>query len=130
MDKILRSVLLHKRSETLKTCMWEILGIIYPVCRRMGNKYVKALVPHDLKPEFPYSSGHRTLGILMIRTTKLVFHRTAKSQNSDTLIHIKLVVYALAAPRRCILVAHVVIAMDIENGRMTECRKERQILWR
>ena len=24
----------------------------------------------------------------------------------------------------------VVIAMDIENGRMTECRKERQILWR
>ena len=111
-EEVFGFVFLQKGQKGLKTLMGRISMIPYTCGRRMGDHNVHTFTAPQRETQSLDAAAHLWLCVLM--GTGMIPAATAQPQNPDTPIDHQPVINTVAALRRMMLVAAVVIAMDIE----------------
>ena len=113
MDEILRLIFFQQIIKTLKTLMRFVRSVTYSRSRRMCKQYIKTFIFLYRKPHFINPVVHLFLCILVL--SLLIAYRTNKSHNTDTFIHIYLILYINASIRWLCIITVIMIAMHIKN---------------
>ena len=120
-------VFFYQGVKNLKAAMWQIVPIVEPEGRSVGDQNVKAFTAEELPAKLSYSLAHFAFGVLAL--VGVVFHGTAKPENAHALVHINLVIDADASFRRSLFVFSIMIAMHINDRGTCKCCKKRKIFW-
>ena len=88
----------------------------------MGEQDVKTLCEPEAEKELAHPFVHLALGVLM--RTAVIAHAAAEAEDTNTFVNVDLVLDTDAALRGLFFILAVVIAMDIEDGRVSKaCEK-------
>ena len=102
--------------------MCPVIGIVYSVSCRMGEKNIESFLSPEWKPHFKNTVSHLSFRILVDSRTVTI--GTTKSHNTDAFIFIDFIFYADAPLGRSFLVTVIVIAVYIEYRTFTKgCQK-------
>ena len=118
-QKEARVVFLHQFIKNPESLMREITTVIELIGRGVSEKNVKAPAPLEFPPEFSHPRGHFPVRILIFSRT--IAHRTAKSEDSNSVVYINIIIYADTAFRRNRVVDGIMVSVDVQNRRMSKC---------
>ena len=109
----------------LKSPMGQRIHVVKSFRRGMGQQNIDTAMTEQGESESAETSHHFFFGKLVF--AEIVVHGTPKPHNPDTLMNIDTIIDAYTPFRRPFIITGVVVAVNIEQGKVCHCDQEGQV---